>query len=235
MTKLHDDWLTEGIFDFEYKKYVLLDYLQHINGEFTSNRLYPSLQDLKLHLETCTLLQSNKNAIRNSFPKTLKGLDMSAAKLVYEDTLHDDVYLSELNEILDFAIPRFSQTINEGVDRFSEVGENIKISPVGIVPLRTEEGYLFFLNNYERMVTIFRYQLALYNEMRERYLKTVLIDSVRTSIGTTIEQIKIDLTRKFQAWPNPATYVVESKYDYPLEETLLPVVQRLMVKQMNVA
>ncbi|MDQ6477354.1 hypothetical protein [Dyadobacter sp. LHD-138] len=235
MTKLHDDWLTEGIFDFEYKKYVLLDYLQHINGEFTSNRLYPSLQDLKLHLETCTLLQSNKNAIRNSFPKTLKGLDMSAAKLVYEDTLYDDVYLSELNDILDFAIPRFSQTMNEGVDRFSEVGENIKISPVGIVPLRTEEGYLFFLNSYERMVTIFRYQLALYNEMRERYLKTVLIDSVRTSIGTTIEQIKIDLTRKFQAWPNPATYVVESKYDYPLEETLLPVVQRLMVKQMNVA
>lgn len=235
MTKLHDDWLTEGIFDFEYKKYVLLDYLQHINGEFTSNRLYPSLQDLRLHLETCTLLQSNKNAIRNSFPKKLKGLDMSAAKLVYEDTLYDDVYLSELNDILDFAIPRFSQTMNEGVDRFSEVGENIKISPVGIVPLRTEEGYLFFLNSYERMVTIFRYQLALYNEMRERYLKTVLIDSVRTSIGTTIEQIKIDLTRKFQAWPNPATYVVESKYDYPLEETLLPVVQRLMVKQMNVA
>ncbi|WP_254411656.1 hypothetical protein [Dyadobacter diqingensis] len=235
MTKLHDDWLTEGIFDFEYKKYVLLDYLQHINGEFTSNRLYPSLQDLKLHLETCTLLQSNKNAIRNSFPKTLKGLDMSAAKLVYEDTLHDDVYLSELNYILDFAIPRFSSAMSEGVDRFSEVGENIKISPVGIVPLRTEEGYLFFLNSYERMVTIFRYQLALYNEMRERYLKTVLIDSVRTSIGTTIEQIKIDLTRKFQAWPNPATYVVESKYDYPLEETLLPVVQRLMVKQMNAA
>jgi hypothetical protein len=235
MTKLHDDWLTEGIFDFEYKKYVLLDYLQHINGEFTSNRLYPSLQDLKLHLETCTLLQSNKNAIRNSFPKTLKGLDMSAAKLVYEDTLHDDVYLSELNYILDFAIPRFSKAMNEGVDRLSEVGENIKISPVGIVPLRTEEGYLFFLNSYERMVTIFRYQLALYNEMRERYLKTVLIDSVRTSIGTTIEQIKIDLTRKFQAWPNPATYVVESKYDYPLEETLLPVVQRLMVKQMNAA
>jgi hypothetical protein len=235
MTKLHDDWLTEGIFDFEYKKYVLLDYLQHIDGEFTSNRLYPSLQDLKLHLETCTLLQSGKQAISSSFPKTLKGLDMSAAKLVYEDTLHDDVYLSELNYILDFAIPRFSKTMNEGVDRFSEVGENIKISPVGIVPLRTEEGYLFFLNSYERMVTIFRYQLALYNEMRERYLKTVLIDSVRTSIGTTIEQIKIDLTRKFQAWPNPATYVVESRYDYPLQETLLPVVQRLMAKQMNVA
>ncbi|MCF2444630.1 hypothetical protein L0657_11740 [Dyadobacter sp. CY345] len=235
MAKLHDDWLTEGIFDFEYKKYVVLDYLQHINGEFTSNRLYPYLQEVKWHLETCQNLQASKNAIRSSFPKKLKGVDMTSARLVYEDTLHDDLYLSELNYILDFAIPRFSKTMEEGVDRFSEVGGNIKISPVGIVPLRTEEGYLFFLNSYDRMVTIFRYQLALFNEMRERYIKTVLIDSVRTSIGTPIEQIKIDLTRKFQALPNPATYVVESRYDYPLQETLLPVVQRLMVKQINVA
>jgi hypothetical protein len=85
------------------------------------------------------------------------------------------------------------------------------------------------------MITIFRYQLALYNDMRERCLKTVFVDSFRTSVGTTLEQVKIDMTRKFKAWPNPATYMIESKYDYPLQETLLPVVQRLMVKQMNVA
>lgn len=235
MTKLHDNWLTEGIFDFEYKKYVLMAYLQHIDGEFNSNRLYPYLQELKLHLDSCQNLQSSKKAIQGSFPKKLKGLDLSAAKLVYEDTLHDDSYLSELNYILDFAIPKLSKKMGEGTERFSEVGENIKISPIGIVPLRTEEGYLFFLNNYERMVTIFRYQLALYNEMRERCLKTVFVDCVRTSIGTTLEQVKIDLTRKFQAWPNPATYMIQSKYDYPLQETLLPVVQRLMVKHMNVA
>lgn len=235
MAKLHKDWLTEGIFDFEYKKYVLMAYLQHIDAEFNSNRLYPYLQELKLHLDSCQNLQANKDAIRNSFPKKLKGMDFSAARLVYEDTLHDDAYLSQLNYILDFAIPRFSKTMEEGSDRFSEVGENIRISPVGIVPLRTEEGYLFFLNHYERMITIFRYQLALYNDMRERCLKTVFVDSVRTSVGTTLEQIKIDLTRKFQGWPNPATYMVESKYNYPLQETLLPVVQRLMVKQMNVA
>jgi hypothetical protein len=235
MTKLHNDWLTEGIFDFEYKKYVLMAYLQHIGGEFNSNRLYPYLQELRIHLDTCQHLQANKNAIRNSFPKKLKGMDLSSAKLVYEDTLFDDAYLSELNYILDFAIPRFSEKMEEGTDRFSEVGGNIKISPVGIVPLRIEEGYLFFINNYERMISIFRYQLALYNEMRERCLKTVFVDSVRISLGTSLEQIKIDLTRKFQAWPNPAAYMIESKYDYPLQETLLPVVQRLMVKQMNVA
>ncbi|MBE9464897.1 hypothetical protein ACFP1I_17245 [Dyadobacter subterraneus] len=235
MTKLNNDWLTEGIFDFEYKKYVLMAYLQHIDGEFNSNRLYPYLQELKLHLDSCQNLQANKNAIQGSFPKKLKGMDLSAAKLVYEDTLHDDAYLSQLNYILDFAIPRFSKSVEEGSEKFSEVGENIKISPVGIVPLRVEEGYLFFLNNYERMITIFRYELALYNQMRERSLKTVFVDSVRISIGTTLEQIKIDLTRRFQAWPNPATYMIQSKYDYPLKETLLPVVQRLMVKQMNVA
>ncbi len=96
MTKLHNDWLTEGIFDFEYKKYVLMAYLQHIDSEFNSNRLYPYLQELKLHLDSCQNLQANKNAIQGSFPKKLKGMDLSAAKLVYEDTLQDDAYLSRI-------------------------------------------------------------------------------------------------------------------------------------------
>lgn len=235
MTKLNENWLTEGIYDFEYKKYMLQAYLQHIDSEFSSNRLYPHLQELKLHLNTCERLQSVKNTMRDSFPKKLKGLDINQGKLLYENPIQDDAYLSELNYILDFAIPQFSKSMEAGVDRFSEVGENIRISPLGIVPLRMEEGYLFFLNQNERLITIFRYQLALYNELRERCVRTVFIESVRTGIATTPESVKIDLTRKFRSLPNPATYVVESKYNYPLEETLLPVVQRLMVKQLNVA
>jgi hypothetical protein len=34
MATLHDNWLTEGLLDFEYKKYVLLNYLKHIDQQF---------------------------------------------------------------------------------------------------------------------------------------------------------------------------------------------------------
>ena len=235
MATLNKDWLTEGVFDFEYKKYVLLGYLQHIEQQFTLNRLYPHLPELRFHFNSCVLLQAKKQSISAAFPKDLKGVDVSTWKPVYEDSVKDDPYLSELNYILDFAIPKLSKSLSGGADKFSEVGESIKISPLGIVPLRLEEGYLFFVDALERMVSIFQYQLALYNEMRERYLKTVFVDTIRTGIGNTVEQIKIDLVRKNQSLPNPATYVVESKYNYPLHETLLPVAKHLMVKHLNVA
>jgi hypothetical protein len=235
MTTLHNDWLTEGVFDFEYKKYVLLAYLQHIEQEFIYNKLYPHLPQLKYHFDSCVLLQTKKKSIRSAFPKDLKGLDLTTWQPVYEEAVKDDPYLSELNYILDFAIPQLSKSLDDGACRFSEVGENMRISPLGIVPLRLDEGYLFFVDGLERMVSIFRYQLALYNEMKERYLKTFFVDTIRTSIGNTVEQIKIDLVKRDQSLPNPATYVVESKHHYPLHETLLPVAKHLMIKHLNVA
>ncbi len=235
MTTLHNDWLTEGVFDFEYKKYVLLAYLQHIEQEFTYHKLYPHLPQLKFHFDSCVMLRAKKQSIHSAFPKDLKGVDTRTWRPVYEETVKDDPYLTELNYILDFAIPKLSKSWDKGADIFSEIGERIQISPLGIVPLRLDEGYLFFVNGLERMVSIFRYQVALYNEMRERYLKTAFVDTIRTGIGNTVEQIKIDLVKRDRSLPNPATYVVESRHHYPLHETLLPVAKHLMIKHLNVA
>ncbi|TLU99216.1 hypothetical protein [Dyadobacter luticola] len=235
MTNLHSNWLTEGIFDFEHKKYVLLAYLQHINTEFAGNRLHPYLPELRFHFESCLDIQSTKNHIRTSLPKNLTGIDVSNWKLEYEETHQDDPYMEELNYMLDFAIPRFSASISEGTERFSAVEGNVSVSPVGIVPLHLQEGYLLFLHAFQPLVSIFQYQLALYNQMRERYLKTWFLETVRIGLGKTVAQVKVDLTRKNSALPNPATYIVESKYDYPLEEALLPVAKKLVLKQINVA
>ena len=235
MTHLQKNWLTEGTFYFEYKKYTLLAYLQHIDKQFTMNRLHPYLPDLKLHRDSCLAIRSNKSQIRTSFPKNLTGINPKTWTLEYEELHQDDPYLEELNYILDFSIPRLTQSLETGTERFSEVKENVRISPVGIVPLRLEEGYLLFLHTFQPMVSVFAYQLALYNEMKERYLKTTFLETVRIGIGNTVSQIKVDLTKRNRELPNPATYVVESKYDYPLHEALLPVAKKLVLKEMNIA
>nr|WP_295934734.1 hypothetical protein [uncultured Dyadobacter sp.] len=235
MSELGENWLTEGIFDFEYKKYVLMAYFQHVRNEFSSNRLHPYLPELKLHFDACVSIQSTKSRIRTGLPKNLTGIDVSNWQLRYEEMQEDDAFMSSLNYILDFAIPRFSKSIEDGTERFSEVEGNVRISPVGIVPLHLQEGYLLFMHTFQPMVSIFEYQLALYNEWKERYLKTRFVETVRIGVGNTISQIKVDLTRKNRALPNPATYVVESKYEYPLHETLLPVAERLVLREIDIA
>lgn len=235
MTKLESDWLTKGIIDFEYKKYVLLAYLKHIEGQFYANKLYPHLTELQLHFDTCVQIRESKEMLKSAFPKNLKGVDLKSLRFVYEDAVTDNTYPEELDSILDFAIPNLAQKNSDGQEILSAIGENISISPVGIVPLRKEEGYLFLAHTTENCISIFQYQLALYNEQRERYLKTVFIDAVRLGYTNTVSQIKVNLMRSNQSLPNPATYMVESKYAYPMEETLLPVAKKLILKQLMAA
>ncbi len=235
MTKLHGDWLTEGILDFEYKKYVLLAYLQHVQSQFTEHRLFPYLPELRSHYESSLHFKEKKGSIKSSFPKKLTGVDLTKLRLKYEEMYSDDNYLSELNHILEFAIPRFSSALSEGQERFQEVEADLTFAPVGIIPLRTEEGYLFIHRASQHETAIFRYQLALYDSGRQRYIHTVWVDSVTKGIGTTFENLKVELARKYRSLPNPATYMVESRHDYPLHETLLPVAKQLMVRHLGAA
>ncbi|GAB2770645.1 hypothetical protein GCM10027275_11660 [Rhabdobacter roseus] len=235
MTKLHGDWLTEGIWDFEYKKYVLLAYLQQVEQDFSSDRLFPYLPDLRLHYENSLRLKEKKGAMRASFPKRVRGIDKSTLKIQYEEVLPEDTYLSELNAIIDYALPRFSRTLTQGQERYGAVEASLTFVPVGIMPLRTDEGYLFIHRSRRQETSIFRYQVALFGADRQRYVQTVLVDSVRKGLGTTFENLKVDLVRRFRALPNPATYMVETQRDYPLDETLLPAAKQLMIRHLNLA
>ncbi len=235
MSNLNHTWLVEGSIDFEYKKYLLLAYLQHVEQQFQEIRLFPYMQELQLHFENCTALQRNKDALKTSFPKKVKGLNFESLELDYEELHQEEEHLCEISDILNFAIPQMKASINRGTDLLNEVGANIFISPLGIVPLRTQEGYLLVQQSNNRCVQVYYYQLALYNNQQERYLKTEFMEQVNLGRISNIVQLKLDLVRKYKKMPNPAAYVVESRYDYPLSETLLPVAKKLLLNQVNVA
>lgn len=235
MKKLNHSWLTEGSIDFEYKKYLLLAYLKHIDQQFEEIRLFPHFNDLRTHFDLCKTIRLSKQKIKTAFPKKLLGLNFERLRLNFENLHEDDAFLSEINNILDFAISELSITVNKGLELIQEVGTNITLTPLGVLPLRTQEGYLFLQHNAINSVSVYYYELALYNNYQERYLKTKYVEQVKLGYLNNVVQLKIDLVRKYKQLPNPATYIVESKYDYPLSETLLPVAERLLLAYMKVA
>lgn len=232
MTKLNKNWLTEGVLDFEYKKYVLLAYLQCVKAAFSRQELFPELTELHDHLNVGLQLRKEKEALQHLFPKIPVKVDMKERRIRYEPVFTDEKFLSELIDILDYALPLLSQTFVEGNNRIEEIQAELIFSPVGIMPLRNEEGYLFISSSRSFETTIYRYNVTLYNTAVQREVKTVLVDSVRKGISTTYENIKLGLTKKYHQLPNPATYIVESKRDYPLQETLLPLAKQLMVRNL---
>ena len=74
MEKLPKDWLTQGWVDFEYKKYVILAYLQQVQHNFSNQKLFPDLPELRAHYHETQQLQQSKGQINAAFPKICREL-----------------------------------------------------------------------------------------------------------------------------------------------------------------
>lgn len=232
MTQLSTNWITEKHIDFEYKKYLLLGYLQRVSEEFTESKLYPSLSELVTHYRNVVALRDKKKDLFNSFPERLTGTDVKGFNLMYEKLLNDDQVMAEIETIIEYSIPKFEKYITEGKAIYDFIESRIKIFPVGIMPLNADEGYLLLKYCPVGETLVYEYQITIFENPEEKYrgISTNFVCSYSKSIQNSFENIKLDLIRYHHKLPNPATYVIESEIQVPLQETLLPLARRTLVK-----
>jgi hypothetical protein len=235
MKTLDRNWLTEGLIDFEYKKYILLAYLQQVKNNFNQKKLYPYLSDLIFHYQNLMSIKENKNLIYENFPKQISKADFEKLTLSYKKVVEDDTFMADLEEIIMYSIPKLKEILKEGKDIYEFIEEHINISPVGVSPLYPDEGYMFLNESHVSETRIYQYQVTIFENAHEKYrgVHTYYLESVRKGIGVTFENVKIDLIKRYKQLPNPATYLVESKIVCPLDETLLPIAKRLLVKHIS--
>lgn len=235
MEKLSKDWLTQGLIDFEYKKYLLLAYLQTVKKSFSKVELYPFLADLVFHYRNLIAVKENKALIRESFPKEISQEELKRLELSYRELVEDDAIMSQLESIIEFAIPQIKDSLQEGSVIYEYVESQCEISPVGVTPLYANEGYLFVTQPPEKETKVYRYQVSIFEDSKEqlRSLNTQFIENVNKNPLETYERIKLDLIRRYKDLPNPAAFLVLSKMRFPLMETLMPVAKRLFVKRIS--
>ena len=70
-------------------------------------------------------------------------------------------------------------------------------------------------------------------EERFRSISTKYLMNEVRSISKTYENIKIGLAKTFSDLPNPATYLAISKLSLPLQQTVLPVAKRMLVRKIS--
>lgn len=237
MKTLSETWFAEGYIDFELKKYTLLAYLQEVTRCFDENKLYPQLSDLVFHYNNLCAFRENKQVLQQFFPKRLSKIDQERLQILYERMVEDEDIMLQLEEIIQYAIGRLAPTIRSGTDIYEFVEDRLSITPVGLIPLDTKEGYMFLSNGTSRQTRVYQYRLSIFEKHNEKYraIKTELIDTRRRSIVHTYEQMKGELLRARTSLPNPAVYSVETELTYPLEETLLPIAKRRLVRYLSTA
>ena len=237
MDSLKHDWLTEGLIDYEYKKYILLAYLKDVSRRFNQSQLYPFMSDLIFHYRNLIKVKESKKLMYDNFPESLTKADFNKLRLTYDKIVNDDEVMKQIEEIISFAIPKMKGMLEEGKELFEFVEENIALEPVGVSPIYSDEGYLLINQDASSDVSIFRYQMTFFEHAEEKYrsMTTEFLMTEIKGINKTYENIKVDLTKRFTELPNPATFLAASKLKFPLNETVLPVAKRMLVREISIS
>jgi len=234
MKSLSETWFAEGYIDFELKKYTLLAYLQQVNKYFNENKLYPQLADVIFHYNNLVAFRENKKFLQEHFPKKLTGIQLEKLQFLYEQMVDDNELMKELEEIINYSTSTIKRTIKSGTEIYEFIEHKLIITPIGLVPLDTNEGY-FFLSSGKKNTKVYHYRLSFFEKHDEKYrsIKTLYIDNQRRSMSNTYENIKAGLIRHRNELPNPAVYAVEIDLSFPFTETLLPIAKRSLVKYIS--
>ena len=231
---LSNNWITEKLIDFEYKKYILLAFLKEVSDNFDENKLYPPLSDLINHYKQVISIKESKQNLLNTFPQKLSSLDMQQFKITYEKIIEDDSIMNEIEDIIEFSIPQFEHYLAEGKKIYDYIEDQVHIAPVGLLPLSREYGYML-INNNTPETKVYEYQISIFEQPDVKYrgIHVEFISTHKNSITTNFESIKNRLLKTNKKLPNPATFSIESALEIPFDETLLPIAKRGLVKYVS--
>ncbi|MBK6266247.1 hypothetical protein JKA74_14470 [Marivirga sp. S37H4] len=228
MKKLADDWITKGLLDFEYKKYVLLAYLQFVEKSFDERKLYPPFADLISHYRNVEALKEGKSKLLQSFPKRLNHIDIKNFEMFFESMEKDDEHAQELEAIINYSLEQMNGRLNIGKNIFESVEKQLVIESIGVKALKDDEGLLLIDQDYDKFYHIYKYRVSIFETAHEkvRGLQTDFIESVKKSIGSSIEQLKVKIINNMKLVSNFSTFRIVSLQPVPYNETLLPIVKR---------
>ncbi len=237
MESLKENWLTDGLIDFEYKKYILLAYLQDVRRNFDDNKLYPFLSDLVFHYRNLQVIKQKKELLMEQFPKMVSKADFKKLQVTYKKIVEDDDLMEVIESIANFALDKFKGGLEHGREIYDFIENKVEIIPIGLSPLYINEGYMLISENSHKEIRIFKYLITIFEDSKETFrgVSTEYLFSLLKSLNSTYENIKLELIRRDRSLPNPATYLITSKITVPFEETLFPIAKRLLVKYVSAA
>lgn len=230
MIKLGENWVTEHTTDFEYKKYLILGYLAAVSDEYSKTKLFPSFSEVIKHYKNLVSLKEKKEFFNLNLPKNLKSIDFNSLQFVYENVSLDDKVFEEVERIIDFAIPKFKKSAEEGKSIFDLVESDISIEPVGIEPLNNSRGFFIIGNSNEKKKNVYEYSVSLISHPDDnlRIIHTQFITCVSFSKIYNVVNYKNELIKKF-SFSNPGVYLINTSLKFSLENTILPVVRRVFL------
>ena len=225
MKPLQKFWFASAPIDLEHKQYILLDFLQSVNDDFTLDVLYPWLSEVQKQYADLSAFKHERDEMREKF-RRIKKFNYDTMDLEYE---YDNSWVTrdfaEVASIVEFSMPKLEQWMNKGNNLFDSVSSQMCWEVIGLTPKYKDEGYfIIHVNEKDLFVYRFKIEKIIFDEENFFGISTDLVDSLKSRLKN-YEDIKHDLMKRYDL-PFPLTISIQTK-SYPLKETILPVVKRL--------
>lgn len=234
MEKLTLNTFITAASDSEFSQYMVLATMKNYLDLFHKNKLFPPFGELVELYQNLNTLLNKRNDFANRMPNKLAGFDFKEKKLIYEKDQLNENDMDKVFEFIDWAMPKISEGLDEGKAIYDFVEQNIKIEEFGIHPLYKDEGYFLIPDLKKNIFQVFRFELSIIasSEIPFRSLKTSFVETFESAVNEiAVENIKLELIRKYPDLPNPATYNVIINIDFPFDETLLPIAKRKLMRK----
>lgn len=235
MMTLRLETFIEAYRDYELGQYRVLAGLQSARSELSHNRLYPTLAELVSLYQSLVEVISARNDLQEELPRRIVGLDLRSKEVLYETLSMSKEELDIVGELIQWALPKIQEAIEEGKTIYNFVEEKITLEEVGLLPSYVDEGYLLVPDMKGSQLHVIRYEVSIFSGADQQYrnLKTQTIKSFPLNgIDSSPWHVKQLLMAEMRDLPNPATYTFTSEIDLPYAETLLPIAKRKLLRRL---
>ncbi len=214
--------------DPEAARYRILAGLQDARRAFARSRVYPFLADLIRVRRGLTAFLEGLDQFREARPGRVTGIDWEAGTLIYDADESEPPLLAA--DLAAWALPILTEAVEEGRTLFEFVDDHAALEAVGLLPSYQAEGYLLVPGAAGRLVAL-RYAVSILADEHGRYrlLRTspVPVDLPPMAPPRAWKEALIEAD---PALPNPATYRLNTDLAFPVEETMLPIAKRKLLR-----
>lgn len=141
MGLLDKNWLSSPPHDYELKRYMLLDAIQHIKKMIKNGELYTALNEVEDRLQRLYRFYGEKGKLEDEM-KILKGINLDTMSLEYEYP-EDLGEMNDIYEVCDLAIDEFESVFKLIRSMWRKYSESINITEVPEKRPTKERGYVF--------------------------------------------------------------------------------------------
>jgi hypothetical protein len=240
--RLDTNWILQEPIDLEHKQYVLLDYINKVDKDFDNFKLYPSFQELSLHLACVGSIRDKSKYITLNREPTDIDDEILLDDLVYHNLNHSKDTKEEISKIIKFSQSKLTDLFLIGKSIWTLLYDDVSIRVVfnDIKKTNSKPGVGFFYIVYNEVLHIYQYRInTITKETNENKCSTELIykgDVVdvtdkKTLINLIRDNAKSFNTQKTKKFLDGIEYSypifrVRYEQNFPLEGSILSIAKR---------